>query len=75
MGQLNVFRDYIVHDQGVKEIFGRDHGTKEINPRATQGITRVVVTYDSNRAFDELLKSEGINVYRICEPGIPGMSD
>jgi hypothetical protein len=70
MGELNVFRDYIVQDQGVKEIFGRDQGVKEINPRATQGITRVVITYDTDRTFDGLLKSESIHVYRIPEPVI-----
>src|SRR5262245_32599495 len=33
MGELNVYRDYIIQDQGIKEIFGRDHGVKEVNPR------------------------------------------
>jgi hypothetical protein len=75
IGQLNVFRDYIIHDQGIKEIFGRDQGVKEINPLATRGITRVVVTYDTDKTFDSLLKSEGIHIYRIPESSIEGLSN
>ncbi len=67
IGQLNVFRDYIIQDLGVRDVFGRDQGVKEINPRASHGITRVVVTYDTDKTFDKLLNSEGIRVFRIAK--------